>query len=1286
MSAAGRSPQLRARPEPVRRVRDWMLVLLVVIVVGACTHRKWRSVVPSDVVRAKEAEAYWTRRLQRRPEDVEARTERGLVRLVALGDTKGARADLARVPATADPMAAFARLLMADQRLEFEDVLDLADAVVPHARGRDLSDDWTWVAASIAAYAEEAADEVPDGRKRLRALMARLDLEDLPMVVRRPLLSAEGAWRRIEGGDVDAVYRRQGCVKEFAAGPLLGHHGALDLPDVGHEAWRGDGTRAPVVALSCAVRLWNGTLHPGVRVVATDLAVEHGPLRLEAAAEGAFRIYVDGHLVERTDVRDRYPAKWRTLAVEVPAGTHRVVAAVAVEDAAAWFVLRAHDGRGRPLVGRPSDPAVKAPEGPPPKVRRIVPPSRSFRGVSGPYRAEVHRALRLAHALAEGDSDAAERLATALRQRAPRFAEGRVLTARFEALDPSRAATISRSREERDLRAALEIDPELEAVRVRLLQYELERGNGDEVRAELRRLPEGALDSVPGLVFAARVHRTAGDEVSARKAMQRARKLHPRHCGLLELELEIARERSRVADEDRLIEAMAHCPNAAERRAKWAFDRGRLDLARRLWRRAVERVPDDETSLVRLAETERALGDADAARDVVAQLLRLRPYDGGTHVAWVDALASAGRTAEAREHLRRAIEEMPFSEALREAAARIGFEDELTADRGDGRAAYLAFLASADVPEGVSEVLVYDRTVSRVYADGTVRSLVHLVTYLATKDAIDRHGEVRIPEGAQAWTIRSLKPDGTMREPERVSGKESVSLRDLEIGDAVELEFVMTRGPRVLLPGYAPVAGFRFQGTEAPYVWSELTVISPEGLDLGVVARNGAPAPTVTRTGGLVRTTFLARNVPRLGIEPHMRDPRDEVPHVSIWHGDPLRWWNRALASQLDDVSRTNPELRRLARTLVRGASDDREKFDRLWKFVSMDIEKGDGFAFSPTVVLSMHRGQRIHLLRTMLREVGVHSEIWLARSRFLTDDTGVEAAFYDEYEHPVLMVFFDGLSDGLPVMADARGVAPGYLPPPLSGARAFRLHLDPQDGSAGFVRLPKVPPELADRRTYDVTVEVDGLGRGRIEGRIELTGVEAFGWRQALESLPPDRHAEVFETTELARLRIGATLIDVDFAHEDDVARPLVVTFSGRIDGWGVRQGRRRVLPTGVFPVNPARPYATLQERKTGLLVSSDADVRVRWTVRAKDGTFVEMPRDAKVSTAAGTYRRTVRRDETGREVRIEIRSRLRAGVYPPDRYGQVRTLAQQVAEADGAVLTLDRGATRKVARGDTP
>ena len=1159
-----------------------------------------------------------------------------------------------------------------------------ASRVTLELAARRLADDPNdalalWAGAYAARRAGPASEALEGGRERFKELFQALPMDDLPAPIRRPLLGHRGGLARLDRAPFRPYFQRQGCVQDWLPGAEEGHQGPLELARVDGRPFRARPEEQDlVVPLACVVRIWSRSEDDGVRRLATRLDHPGGELWLELAAGDPMRVWIDGALVYRTDRPDRYPVDDRLLAVDLPKGAHDLVVGVAQEDESAWIMVRATDAGGDPVPASAQAPRQRDR---PAKLRaRVVEPPWAARdGPLGatPYQRVLGDALALEHALAFGDSDRAEELAGALRRMGPHFAEGWWLIARMERDDPSRGRSVSIARERKALDRALELDATLDRARLRKLGIQLGRDQIDEVREVLADLPADRLDSLEGLMFRWQVYRQVGDDIRAQEALDRAMRSFPSDCDVLTAQLTLAREVQDVAREDRLVRALTRCPGSLSLQARHASRRGDRDRADALWAELLARSADDPTALVARASLARARGDLESAISWWQKLLSRAPFRFGVHLQVADALAALGQPDRARERVEELLARYPFVPALRSAAEAVGRTDPLLAWRADGHRAFMEYLTRKERPEGVSEVLVFDRTVARAYPDGTVRTLIHEVVHLTSKEALDRYGEMSIPEGAELLTLRSIKPDGSTREPESIAGKDGLSLRGLEVGDGVEYEYIRTEVPKRRLGGHMDVAGFRFQSPQIPYVYSELVVLSPPTLPLRVERRRDPPARKERVEGGLRVWTWTARDMPRLGVEPNARAQMDEVPSVRVYTDVSLTDWLDTVVAGMSQARRTNPELRRLARRLTRKAGSDRARLRILWGWVMEHVEQSGNLASSPTATLAARRGNRMVLLRAMLREVGVRAEIWVARNRFGPRHIPGGHPRLEDFGIPVLVVHPKGAARPVPAILESRVVPLGYLPPALAHAPALRLHLDGSDGPPGKVELPSVPAELQDQRRYELDWTLDLRGDGDLVGRIELRGQEAIVWREALEKIEPSRRRDVFEQAELARFGRGLSLEDLKIRGRKDLSQPLVLEFSAKVEGFGVRQGGTLTVPANLVTFNMARPYATLPERRTGLLIPYAPRQVATIRLKVKGGEVRAAPEPADVRDAHGGFRRAVQVAPGGDALVLELVGDLKVGIVEPEDYGDLVELAQDIDEAERAKIVIaPRGA----------
>ena len=211
-------------------------------------------------------------------------------------------------------------------------------------------------------------------------------------------------------------------------------------------------------------------------------------------------------------------------------------------------------------------------------------------------------------------------------------------------------------------------------------------------------------------------------------------------------------------------------------------------------------------------------------------------------------------------------------------------------------------------------VLVLDRTVMRVLADGTQAILTHNIVNVKTKDGIARWGEVQIPESAEILGLRTHKADGRVREAEEIVGKASISAPELDAGDFVEWETIEYREPA---EGFSPgflADRFYFQSVELPLHLSELVVVVPESLRVDVDRRAGRARGRGERRA---RAGHASAALRRPGDAPAVRRAFGGAPHrldplgAAVERAEPSAGWARVVAERLVGVARSSPAAAR---------------------------------------------------------------------------------------------------------------------------------------------------------------------------------------------------------------------------------------------------------------------------------------------------------------------------------------------------------------------------------------
>ncbi|MCH9680852.1 MAG: tetratricopeptide repeat protein [Deltaproteobacteria bacterium] len=1257
------------------RLRDAMrrlglLLLISLVPLTAC--RGAAPMPPLDPADPQALEKHLVDRLAADPEDTAARRDLAHLRWIHLGQTDAAIPDLDRLAQSGDPLARVSRMIIARSRGEL-DVLQEQAFNALRAGATATSDDASY--RLVTAVARHAAQVVGDQHgdregddERFVQLYEALDISALPFEVAQPLMSLRAAIARRQGEAYRPYYRSQGCVQQWAAGPMIGSRGAVELSHTSTEPLVNPEQAWTVVPLACVVRVWNPSPSPGVRRLETFIEAPGGPVLLNLGAAEATRFYLDGQVLHRNDGIDRHAPVRSTLRVELAAGWHRIQVHTTVPSERAWVMLRALDASGTPLHVDASPPGSLATawSGRPARVRGPWPDA--VPGVEGPLYAPLRDYLAVDEALTQGNADLAERQVAQL-DRAKQFAQGYFVRARFERADPSRGRTVSVSREVEALERSLELDPAQDAVHLRLLALRRDRGEEAEVSRELQELPADRLAGVDGQLLRFSVFLAQGNEHRAEQALAQATALSPRSCKVLMAGRTLALDRADVREEDRIAAELSVCAGSLGLRARLAETRGRWDDAQALWSQVLERVPDDLSAHENLARVEALRGKLTAARTHLRQSLRFNPFRVGSHLALADLAATEGDLDAARTELKTALQRMPQSNVLWRAAADLGIEDDLMRWRTDGSKTLADYRASGTAYEGVGEVLVLDRSVARVYDNGGQRQIVHIIAHLLSKEALDEYGELDIPEGASLLTLRTIKPDGRTLEPEVVPGKDGVSLRHLEVDDVVEYEFVVERGPAGAVPGYVDVSTFRFQSADVPYHRSELLVVHSPAMPLLTDRRNDPPED-VTSTAevdgqSLTVHHWRAQQVPRLGVEPGARNWLEELPSVHVYTALDLPRYLDGLASQIRDTQRRNPQLRRLARRLTRGHATEREQLRALWVWVVENIEDGGDLSVPASATLAARTGNRLMLLRAMLREVGIDAQLWLARDGYGPAPLPGGHPLIDAYEAAMLAVKLPDAKERLMVMTASKVMPLGYLAPGYRETAALRIGLEPHEGKSGPVSLPVAPAGLDDTRAFDLEYGLDAQGAGTVQGTITLQGMEAILWRQALRQIDRDRIEEVFQQAELGWLP-GGTLSELSIDNEESLEQPLVLRFSARTSGVGVVQDGDLVMRATPLPLNPGAPYAALPTRTTGLVLPYAPQLTARLRYALAGAKFADIPPPRVIESAFGSFEREIVEGQPGgARLELRVRSSVVTGVVEATRYQGLADFARQVDTA---------------------
>ncbi|HMI93739.1 MAG TPA: hypothetical protein VK509_20335 [Polyangiales bacterium] len=985
------------------------------------------------------------------------------------------------------------------------------------------------------------------------------------------------AYRRGERDGGQAIAAQLGCVTSWrAAGPfgpreLLGfdaQHAVrpgqplLDSYDLG--PGRGVRPSRELGAHGCAVNLGGSPVAEGGTTYArTELAVatqRSFVLRLQTSSN--VELFVDGKSITKLDTRRALLADVNFVQLELAAGKHEML-------------LK--------LTTRHPNPAMSL---------ALIPSAEvDFTKVGLPGSDEsqgFERYMRAAIALARGDVLAARASLSDVAADKPAAPLRRLQRASLLLSDPLLPSDKREDESRRQLLAAQKRDPELWGPPLQLASMMAGNGRAIEAIAALRkayaRWPE-----VPGVGLAlAGMLREQQWTAEADVVIDQVYRRVPDACGVLSAKLEALRDRQREEQAAELVDKLMTCE--AQSNARYA-----LLLRQRRWADAqneLQRLESLEPPQARYAwllarlELAKNRGDDAAIDQTIADLTARYPRSSTGAVEAVDRLAGRGDQAGALALARATLEREPASMAeLYRLVPVLGGQHLLASFRKDGPAQIARFEASGRKYDG-PQVLVFDYMAVRVLPDMSSVSLVHSIEKAQSDEAVEDLAEVQLPEGAQVLTLRLIKADGRRLEPDQIEGKDTVSLPSVARGDYVESEYLLYHSPPEGFPNGYTGDRFYFKSFEIPFDHSEIAIILPKDLQAEVDPRGDAPKREERIEGDLRIWRFAVDDSTALKTEPGAVSVREYLPSIRVGAAATYPKLIESIREALIDRDIYDPDLAELALKIAGKSKDPRERAQRLYDWVLINVEESEDLFSQAAVMLRARSGNRARVLHYLYGLAGVPSQLVLARNSG-ADNTPSTMADGDTYSH--LLVTVGAGKDETWLFTSERHASFGYLPAQLRGQPALRLN-----AAAEPARTPAIRPGDELRRlVFEIALAPNGSAK--VKATETVVGTGAVSWRSNLESIPAAELEHRFEEEYVARLMPGARLTDLDINVEGRGLgeRAVVLKYGFELSSLGRRIGERWALPS-MLEAELSNNYAQLAQRTTIEQIASPLELDV--------------------------------------------------------------------------------------------
>lgn len=693
-----------------------------------------------------------------------------------------------------------------------------------------------------------------------------------------------------------------------------------------------------------------------------------------------------------------------------------------------------------------------------------------------------------------------------------------------------------------------------------------------------------------------------------------------------------------------------------------ALDLGEADVALQTVDKIHAHNPQALPALLAQAQALRLLGRTDAAMALYERIATHAAASARQLREAGDELLRAGRAAVARAAYDRSLALDPSQHALRRQLAREdGGDNGDYADFAPFRREIAPLIAAFEPGErelGATSSLILDQMLIEILEDGSMVEETHQLRRINDLQGVEQFQEAQDAARArELLTVRTIAKDGSEYVPHRVA--ESFSMPRLEPGAFIETRF------RNFDPSPAPgpkrATTFFFQGSDEPFLLSEMVVIVPESLRGEFRMRNfDGSQSTKKLSGGRVAHVFTKQDVPRLASEKNP-PPREEIMPIVTWGEDGAAdaKAREAYARALYTTSSSAPIAAR-AIELVAGVAGDSARMHAIHRYVHDEIANPQG-APDPTSILLTKMGPRFHLEVALLREAAVPIQHAICARERETMSALAEPFFAGEDNYEVMAVRIEP-RDGDPVwlFADEPRHWPlGRIPTMRQGAPALMLG---EDGPL-LVRLPG--GEAGDEGTaLQATVTLGADADASLSGTIAVQGWVGFLLADRLRNMK-DNVQQLVARQFIGQVLEGWRITELDLAPLRQTGNPLrargTLTRRGALE----KTGEHWLLKLPLSRSELLDQFGDRGNRTLPLrLTSSYAD---SWDVVVDPGEhyrFLEVPATTRVRQLLLDYQLSFHRE--GDKLRIRRVARLEPGTIVPSQFDEWLRLLRRLDLAE--------------------
>lgn len=449
---------------------------------------------------------------------------------------------------------------------------------------------------------------------------------------------------------------------------------------------------------------------------------------------------------------------------------------------------------------------------------------------------------------------------------------------------------------------------------------------------------------------------------------------------------------------------------------------------------------------------------------------------------------------------------------------------------------------------------------------------------------------------------------------------------------------------------------------------------------------------TPERNGTETHYATTASNVPAFKEEANMPPENDVRPWLLIYYEEdkkltPEKFWKevgRDFARDFQKELKVDGNIKKTAAEVVSGAASDEEKIDKLLEFCRKNIKNVYSDSSGVTAEQRKNFKGNETTADTMKRKMGTGGDI-NALFVALAQAAGLEARLariadrgYKGFDPQMMTAhFLVAASIAVKVNGNWRFYDPaaarapkGFLRWQEEGTPA--LICDPKEPT--FVTTPlNAPDRSRTTRRADLELDMDGNVKGKI--RFAYSGHRATSRRLDLDQdSDSERERKVLE--DLKEQYPGAEITDVKVENVTELDKPLIISASLVMRGYGQRTGKRMFVQPAFFQAG-GKPLFGESQRKY--------PIHFRYPFSDVDRVSIKLPLDLTLDqpTAPGSfkigetaeYKTSLAAGSGGQEL-IYTREFFFGNkdqiYFPTEAYPSLKKVFDHIHEQDGHTMTL--------------